>query len=113
MQFRLSQAQPALESAQWLEGFLHGSGLLLLHQPALWEILDGWVGEIPEAYFPEILPLLRRTFSRFSGPEREKMLDLARQGKSVAVRTDRTDSEDWVAERVERIQPLLRQIFQK
>lgn len=81
MRYRLSHAQPPVEAAQWLEGFLHGSGLLLLHQPVLWQILNEWVSGVPEPDFPELLPLLRRTFSRFSGPEREKMLDLARSGR--------------------------------
>ncbi|MBK9338102.1 MAG: hypothetical protein IPM98_16765 [Lewinellaceae bacterium] len=106
MQFRLSPAQPPIEAAQWLAGFLHGSGLLLLHQPVLWQILDNWVGGISAPDFPEILPLLRRAFSRFSGPEREKMLDLAR-GRDAVPEGMTTGKEGWDTERAELVRPLL------
>ncbi|HRI61535.1 MAG TPA: DUF5682 family protein, partial [Saprospiraceae bacterium] len=75
MRFYLSHAQAPAQAAQWLEGFLYGSGLLLLHHAELWLTLDGWVRELPEETFVELLPLLRRTFSQFSAPERQKMLD--------------------------------------
>ncbi|MBK8921982.1 MAG: hypothetical protein IPM81_10790 [Saprospirales bacterium] len=106
MQFRLSHAQPPVEAAQWLDGFLHGSGLLLIHQPALWQLVQQWVDGLAEPGFPELLPLLRRTFSRFSGPEREKMLDLARQGggRQAALAGE---PEDWDAARAELVRPIL------
>jgi len=106
MRYRLSQAQPPVEAAQWLEGFLHGSGLLLLHQPMLWQILDDWVRGIAEPDFPELLPLLRRTFSRFSGPEREKMLDLARSG-GVPREANRAEKENWDEARAALVRPLV------
>lgn len=106
MQFRLSHAQPPLEAAQWLEGFLHGSGLLLLHQPTLWGILDTWVRGLPEPDFPELLPLLRRTFSRFSGPEREKMLDLAR-ASAPGGKHGFPEKNDWDDERARLARPVL------
>ena len=56
--------QRAGQAAAWLEGFLHGSGLLLLHNETLWEILDQWVAADGEAFNP-LLPLLRRTFAQF------------------------------------------------
>ncbi|MBL7797588.1 MAG: hypothetical protein JNJ90_13915 [Saprospiraceae bacterium] len=106
MRYRLSHAQPPMEAAQWLEGFLHGSGLLLLHQPVLWQILDDWVRGVPEPDFPELLPLLRRTFSRFSGPEREKMLDLARSG-SAPREANYAEKENWDEGRAALVRPLL------
>lgn len=111
MQFRLSRAQPTLEAAQWLDGFLNGSGLLLLHQPTLWQILDDWVGGLDAAIFPEMLPVLRRTFSRFSNPEREKMLDLARTTPNTGSTADLT-LETWDAKRAALVQSLLAQLFQ-
>lgn len=80
MQYALSSADEAHSGALWMEGFLYGSGLLLLHIPQLWSILDEWVGNMPEGHFTEVLPLLRRAFSNFSLPEREKMLRLAQSG---------------------------------
>lgn len=78
MHYALSMANDATESATWLEGFLHGSGLLLIHNPSLWKILDEWVEDIGMNNFKEILPLLRRTFSQFPPTEREKMMQLAK-----------------------------------
>lgn len=111
MQFRLSRAQLTLEAAQWLDGFLYGSGLLLLHQPALWQILDEWVGGLDAAVFPEMLPVLRRTFSRFSDPEREKMLELARRSSTAAF-AENDVQEPWDPERVALVRPLLELFFQ-
>ncbi len=82
MRYALSTANESLDAAQWIEGFLYGSGLLLIHQPALWNILDEWIKDLSMSpTFQELLPLLRRTFSEFSGPERQKMMDLAKRGK--------------------------------
>ncbi|RMG76896.1 MAG: hypothetical protein D6714_20525 [Bacteroidetes bacterium] len=78
MHYELSKGAEVLHAAQWIEGFLHGSGLLLIHNPELWTIVDEWVNELKPDDFKDVLPLLRRTFSRFSKPEKEKMLDLAK-----------------------------------
>lgn len=81
MRFALSRSVAPLEAAQWLEGFLVGSGLVLLHNHALWNLLDEWVAELKEDNFSEVLAVLRRTFSKFSGPERQRMMGLAKQGQ--------------------------------
>lgn len=83
--FALSSSSHALEVAQWLEGFLHGSGLVLIYHPALWQILDQWVSNLPLSHFEEVLPVLRRTFSSFPPPERIKMLALAKKGTTAAL----------------------------
>lgn len=82
MHLALSAGQAIADAAQWLEGFLYGSGLILIHYPPLWQLLDDWVRSLPEATFPEILPLLRRTFSSFSPTERSRMLQLAKKERS-------------------------------
>jgi len=76
----LTVVDTPMDFAQWLEGFLSGSGLLLIHNPEFWKVLDEWVMSIPEEQFKTILPVLRRTFSAFQPPERRKMLELARYG---------------------------------
>ncbi len=82
MRYALSPANESTASALWIEGFLYGSGLLLIHQPMLWNILDEWIHELEMSpTFTTLLPLLRRTFSEFSGPERQKMMELAKRGK--------------------------------
>ena len=82
MQFALSRGSEPLRAAAWVEGFLNGSGLLLIHQAALWEILDTWVEEIEMERLKELLPVLRRTFSKFSPSERQKMMGLAQRNVS-------------------------------
>ncbi len=66
----LSRGADPARGAAWLEGFLTGDAMLLLHDPALLGIVDGWLGEVPEPVFDDVLPLLRRTFSRYSAAER-------------------------------------------
>ncbi len=83
MHFALSRGQATLTAAFWVEGFLHGSGLLLIHQPALWGILDEWLSGLEELAFTEALPMLRRTFSGFSKAERRKMLGMAANPEAV------------------------------
>lgn len=109
LHFRLSPAQTPAEAVNWLEGFLQGSGLLLIHHGALRDLLDAWLGELPEAHFQESLPLLRRTFSRFSPPEREKLLDLAKH--PAGTRADESEQPAWDAARAAAVMPLLREIF--
>ena len=69
----LSPVNPADAAAAWLEGVLRGSGLLLLHQDALWRTLDTWLTALPPDTFTALLPLLRRAFSDFQPPERRAM----------------------------------------
>lgn len=69
----LSSATPVGQAAAWIEGVLHGSGQLLLNQDGLWQALDRWLGELGAESFIELLPLLRRAFAGFSGPERRAM----------------------------------------
>lgn len=69
----LSPANPPASAAAWLDGFLRGSGLLLVHDPALWSVIDGWVTSLSATQFCETLPLLRRIFAHFSTSERRLM----------------------------------------
>jgi len=86
----LSAGNEPVHAARWVEGFLHGSGLLLIHHPPLWRLLDEWVAALPEAGFMAVLPLLRRAFASFSAAERQKMLAMAQDGISVAATTENT-----------------------
>jgi hypothetical protein len=61
---------PPARAAAWIEGFVAGGGLLLVHDAALLRLLDAWLTAIPSDPFVEVLPLLRRTFGAFAGPER-------------------------------------------
>jgi hypothetical protein len=69
----LSLAGDAAAAAAWLRGLLRGSGLLLLHQDALWQAIDRWLVELSAERFTETLPLVRRAFADFTPPERRQM----------------------------------------
>jgi hypothetical protein len=86
MSRRLSVGSPADDAAAWLDGFLSGESVLLVHDPALLTIVDEWVAGIGEETFEDLLPLLRRTFSRYQPPERATIASqVARLGGARAV----------------------------
>jgi Family of unknown function (DUF5682) len=110
MRFRLSQAVEPSEAAMWLEGFLQGSGLILIHHQALWTILDEWIDELPFETLRKLLPILRRTFAKFSGPEREQMLALA--GRVAKVASVGFEEEEMEENRGEEVLDILRLLLQ-
>ncbi len=80
----LSIAGEPAAAAAWIEGLLQGSGLILIHDPALWDVLDGWIATLhPDAFLP-VLPLIRRTFATFTAPERRQMGERARRSPRPA-----------------------------
>src|SRR5207237_1050427 len=66
----LSAAVPVPAAAGWAEGFLAGSGLLLVHDDKLLALADGWLAGLSADAFTAVLPALRRTFGEFAPPER-------------------------------------------
>jgi len=66
----LSAGVPAPAAAGWAEGFLAGSGLLLVHDGKLLALADGWLAGLTADAFTAVLPALRRTFGEFAPPER-------------------------------------------
>ncbi|GAA4362984.1 DUF5682 family protein [Hymenobacter saemangeumensis] len=98
----LAPAQPTDYATAWIEGFLRGSGLLLIHHRPLFELLDAWLGSLPEDTFREIVPLLRRAFTDFSLPERRQLLDLASHEARPPAAAGAASSLDW-----SRAQPVL------
>ncbi|QCB95205.1 hypothetical protein E5225_05305 [Cellulomonas shaoxiangyii] len=73
MSRRLSVGAPAPAGAAWLDGFLEGDALLLVHDPTLLSLVDEWVAGVDDATFEDLLPLLRRAFARFSDAERREV----------------------------------------
>jgi hypothetical protein len=71
--YALSVANAPDVAAAWLEGFLKGSGTILLIDQGLWSLVDNWVASLQADVFTQVLPLLRRTFANFSQPERRKL----------------------------------------
>ncbi|MEO0341553.1 MAG: DUF5682 family protein, partial [Bacteroidota bacterium] len=103
----LSSTEEPSVKAMWLEGFLHGSALLIIHQPALWTIINNWVRDLPEGHLYESLPLLRRTFSKFSRSEREQLLQLANGTSQQSVVAE----EDLDEDRLDILLPFMEQLF--
>jgi hypothetical protein len=69
----LTVGVPVARAAAWIEGFLTGDGLLLVHDERLLRLVDGWLTGIPPDAFVEVLPLLRRTFSEYPAPQRRQI----------------------------------------
>jgi len=104
--------EPAIAAA-WIEGFLTGSGQILLHDERLWGVLDAWVTEIPAHIFLQLLPVLRRTFSSFLPPERRRMGErvVATANGAAAALTSVAGSENFDAAQAERVLPIVAQLL--
>jgi hypothetical protein len=111
MSLALSRAADPPAAAAWIEGFLKGSGIALLHDDALWAVLDTWVDTLHPDTFTALLPLLRRTFSTFSAPERRQMGQRAASGRATRPTTTSTTTPNFDLERAEAILPLLSQLL--
>lgn len=91
MSRRLSPGAPASAAAAWMDGFLAGEAVLLVHDPVLLGVVDDWVSQIGDETFADLLPLLRRTFAQFSAAERRTIgdrLGRAATGPGVTNGTD-------------------------
>lgn len=94
------------DAAAWIEGFLSGGGLLLVHDEALLGLVDAWVAGIPGEDFTDVLPLLRRTFAGFAAPERRTLGERLRNPASAADR-HRADETAFDHERADAALPLV------
>lgn len=95
-------------AAAWVEGLVSGGALSLLQREGLWRALDRWMQELQPELFTQVLPALRRAFSRFAGPERRSMGE-----KVKRFRADRSGADEPAApagvdlERARRVLPVL------
>ena len=110
LHYTLSAGQSREHAAAALEGFCYGSGLLLIHNQRLWQIIDDWVRNIPMDIFMELLPLLRRTFAVFSDPERRKMMELAKFGP-VEVGKEKVNEDQLDEGRAELVMGTVRELL--
>ena len=92
MRLALSPARPAGAVSSWLDGVLGENGALLLDDPGLLSLLDGWVVALPEDAFDVVLPALRRSLSRFEAAQRRSMGERLR-GLQQAGTVQATDDE--------------------
>ncbi len=105
--YHLSKGASSMEQAMWIEGFLYGSAMILIHHFDFWKIVDDWLEAVPEDQFMEMVPVLRRTFAEFSPAEKRKLSYFARHGRKDI----KIESRNLNQERVRVIMPTLRKIF--
>lgn len=67
----LSVGATAAQKASWVDGFVGGQGLLLVHDRPLLRLIDRWLRGLDDEQFMETLPVLRRTFGAFESGERQ------------------------------------------
>ncbi|MBO8195204.1 hypothetical protein ITI46_26650 [Streptomyces oryzae] len=80
MSLALSPGTPPAEAAAWVEGFLSGGGMLLVHDERLLALVDRWLTGVPADAFTDVLPLLRRTFAEYEAGVRRTLGELVRRG---------------------------------
>ncbi|WP_395104951.1 DUF5682 family protein [Actinomadura sp. SCN-SB] len=66
-------------AAAWVEGFLSGGGLILVHDDDLLRLVDEWIAGLPGDSFTDVLPLLRRTFGGYAAAERRAIGERVRR----------------------------------
>jgi hypothetical protein len=115
MALALSPGSDAGRAADWVEGFLTGSGIVLLHDHALLELLDEWVAAVAGDDFKNLLPVLRRAMSLFAPAERrqigEKVRRLAEEPGAARAFARTDEQRDFDAERADAVVPLMAQIL--
>ena len=83
----LSPGTPPATGAAFVEGFLAGSGTVLVHDSELLAIVDRWLSSLAPDAFAETVPLLRRTFGAFEAAERRQLGVLVAGGGSTVAPT--------------------------
>ena len=69
----VGRARTPAVGAAFVEGFLAGSGTVLVHDAELLDVIDGWVSSLAPEAFVATVPLLRRTFGAFEPAERRQL----------------------------------------
>lgn len=101
-------AEPA-KAAAWLDGFLNRNAVVLLHDAAVWRLVDEWLAGLGEEHFVRVLPLVRRTFAAFAPGERR---DLGERAARRATHTAPTAAVvDWDETRATLPLPRLRTLM--
>jgi hypothetical protein len=103
----LSPGTEPAQAAAWIEGFLSGGGLVLVHDDTLLGVLDGWIAGVDGDALTSSLPVLRRTFATFTPAERRQIGERVRHGERIAMVAD----GELDHERAALVLPLLAQIL--
>jgi hypothetical protein len=109
--FALSSTNDPHEVAFWLEGFLRGSGMILIYDNKLWNLLYAWVSSLPDSVFRELVPLLRRAFSNFEFGERRQIGEKAKAGLVTGEISSRTTEAQFDHELAASILPTIKELM--
>lgn len=90
----LTVGVPPATAAGYVEGFIAGGGLLLVHDEALLALTDRWLTRLAPDTFTAVLPLLRRTFAAFASPERRAVGEQVRRLGTGGPRRPDSDVDD-------------------
>jgi hypothetical protein len=107
----MSQANEPYDVAFWLEGFLRGSGMILIYDNRLWNLIYEWVASLSGEIFMQQLPFLRRTFSKFEFGERRQIGEKAKKGLMETQEHTSNGNLEIDVERAELVIPILKQIY--
>lgn len=112
LSYSLSSSNEPTKVAAWIEGFLKGSGMILIYDNKLWNLIYRWVAQIQEDVFMELLPILRRTFSKFEYAERRKIGEKAKEGIITAnYSKDSSKLEEIDSAQAEMVLPVLKMLM--
>ena len=85
---RLGGAAEPLPAAAFLEGFLEVNALVLVKSRPVVEALDAFVAAIEPERFRDILPVLRRAFSRLGPTERRYLLENVLAARRIGAKAE-------------------------
>jgi hypothetical protein len=85
---------------------LNRNAVVLLHDAAVWRLLDDWLSGLADEHFVRVLPLVRRAFSAFGPGERRDLAARASQGAGAAPIA--AASVDWPVDKAALPLPWLR-----
>lgn len=83
----LSIGPAATAKAAWIDGFVGGRGVVLVHDRALLNLIDTWLAGLTDGQFLDVVPLLRRTFGAFESGERRALGEAVRDHHPGAAAT--------------------------
>lgn len=101
-------AEPA-KAAAWLDGFLNRNAVVMLHDAAVWRLVDEWLAGLGHEHFVRVLPLVRRTFAAFAPGERRDLGERAARGATHTAPTAAV--VDWDETRATLPLPRLRMLM--
>jgi hypothetical protein len=108
----LSRGNDPAKASAWLEGFLSGSGLILVHDARLLGIVDRWLSALTRDAFEQICPIARRTFSTFEKAERRQIGEKVKSGATVPGGTAvAAAADDYDPARGALVEPILQLIL--